>query len=50
MTLSRAMHYLSCAACLFSLAAQADPRYTVTVVGGAGSTARGINSPGDVVG
>jgi len=51
MTLSRAMHLLLCAAaCLFSLAAQAEIRYTVTIVGGADSAARGINGQGDVVG
>ncbi|MFK3736812.1 PEP-CTERM sorting domain-containing protein [Massilia sp. TN1-12] len=38
------------AACCLALQAQADPVYTVTVVGNAGSAAYGLNGSGQVVG
>src|SRR5438067_13081309 len=38
------------AACALPFAVQAEPRYKITVVGGADSNALGINSGGDVVG
>lgn len=51
MHISRSLrHLLALAAFLLSFGAQADPSYTVTVVGEAGSEARGLNSSGEVVG
>lgn len=41
---------LALAACCLSLQAQADPRYSVTVVGTADSVGYGINASGQVVG
>jgi probable HAF family extracellular repeat protein len=41
---------LALAACCVCLQAQADPRYSVTVVGDAGSSGYGINGAGQVVG